>query len=655
MDEPDSVELRAQVASLEQKVTELERQLQSSRSASAFLESVLQAVPAFITNLDPDLKIRFLNRYQPGHTLASVVGKHVFEYTRKEDREIVQQQIDLARATGQVTSYTVHHAAGPHGQTASYLTRVAPVAEPEGGIGVCLAFVDITEQEQQARALREMQAQLTLALDATGLCLWSWDAQSGEVVWDERMRALHGRETPVALEAYREICVHPDDRETIQGMAAHALETGSFPQTAFRIVRPDGQVRWLLSLGRVMRDEQDELVRIVGGSLDITRQRELEEQARKSQRMAAITSLTAGVAHNFNNMLAVISPIVELATELVPPEHRRMMQDASHAAQRAAELVRQLMTYAGQSSAQKHGSCELGLIVQAAVNICRRSFAPHIALRFEQRVPRVAVACDSGQLEQVLVNLLLNARDAIDEANAPEGKVVVRIRLANEDDALPSESTHDATRGWVCVDVIDDGPGLTEEARARLFEPFFTTKPFGKGTGLGLATSFAIARDHGGTLSCERHRDKGTRFTLALPTVAPRSVETIAAPTTRLPHGTQILVVDDDDAVRRTLTRVFASHGLRVREANSGESAVETLRAYPGTQFVLLDRTMPGGSGERFIPRMREIARAARIIFLTGRGVEPELEQLVDSVVSKPITGSELIAVMGRLLAPEDD
>jgi PAS domain S-box-containing protein len=497
---------------------------------------------------------------------------------------------------------------------------------------------------ENQRTLLETQQKLALALQATELGLWSWDSETNQIVWDERMRVLHGYDEPLVPREYSEKLVHPEDRHLLEALFL-ALPSGTFPQTSYRIVRPDGSVRWLLLVGQATLDESGRLRRVMGGSLDVTRQRELEEQLRKSQKMTAITSLTAGIAHNFNNMLAVILPILEFAVGLVPRQHQRLLHDATHAAQRAAELVEQLMTYAGHSTtSHRRKVCDVDELVRAAVSICRRAFDAHIQVKIKQSGMPLSVACNPGQVEQVIVNLLLNARDAINEANLEKGVITVRVRA--------SADTASVSQGFVCIDVSDNGGGLSAEARAHLFEPFFTTKAIGKGTGLGLATSYAIARDHGGLLTCPSSSRRGTQFTLRLPLDPSSALEAAAPlPHTKLDSGTRLLLVDDDDAVRTTLQSVLSAQGNVVFQADSGAEALEQLRVHPDVQVILLDRSMPGGHGETFIPALRALAPKAPIVFVSGYSIDAELAALVDAVVMKPVTGSTLSRVIQQVLS----
>ena len=634
--------LVAENAALRARVQQLEQVNHEREGVRAMLESVLMAVPVFISNLDPDLNIRFLNRYQPGHSPETVVGTSVFAYVAEDDREITHAHIDRARTTGQVVSYTLHKASGPHGAPASYLTRVAPVREPDGRIGACLAFMDISEEMRRERTLHEMQEKLTLALDATGLGLWSWDLETNQCFWDERMRALHECDEAIAPETYLERVVHPDDREFMRHAAEKVTQLGPFYETAYRIVRPDGGTRWLLSVGRAVRDEAGKSVKIVGGALDVTRQRELEEQLRNAQKMDALASLTAGVAHNFNNMLAVIIPVLELAAQPAPALDRGLLNDAKHAAMRAAELVQQLMTFAGNRPSGKRVNVDIVSCVHAAVSICRRLFGNEVGLEVEAPPGPVVIAGDPGQLEQVLVNLLINARDAIKQLRSKDG--MVHVRLIRDSDKL-------ASGACVSIDVVDNGAGMSDAVLKRLFEPFFTTKPTGKGTGLGLATSFAIAREHGGTLACVSTSPMGSHFSLRLPLAEEAPSEPRRRVVPPIVTGTTVLVVDDDAAVRSAVRASLGMSTLLTYEAASGVEALELLRRQPQIQVVLLDRSMPGGDGELYIESIRSLGRHTRVILFSGGIIEPEVARLADAVIAKPVTGSQLTEVIAQVLS----
>jgi two-component system cell cycle sensor histidine kinase/response regulator CckA len=372
------------------------------------------------------------------------------------------------------------------------------------------------ENHELRRRMHELELSVEVsaaAIRASGLGLWSWDVLGGELVWDDGMRRLHACASTPTVESYLNEVVHPADRAEAMTRAQRMLDGGPWDRMPYRIVQPNGVVRWVLASGAVVATADGKPQRLVGGLLDITEQRALEEQLRQAQKMEAIGNLTAGIAHNFNNMLCVIMPTLDFAIGWLPNERKPMLREAAHAARRASELVRQLMTFAGQSqSAQRaHHSCHD--VVKAAVDICARVFGEDLQLTAAYEDEAVPLHCNAGQIEQVLVNLLLNARDAVLAAGPPRGHVSVRVSTRR---AQGDRLSHEPER-WVRIDVSDDGIGMSEEVRSKAFEPFFTTKGVGRGTGLGLATSYAIVREHKGRLDCASHAGLGTTFTLMLP------------------------------------------------------------------------------------------------------------------------------------------
>jgi two-component system cell cycle sensor histidine kinase/response regulator CckA len=372
------------------------------------------------------------------------------------------------------------------------------------------------ENAELRRRMHELELSVEVssaAIRATGLGLWSWDIARGELVWDDGMRRLHSCSATPTVERYLNEVVHPADRAEMLSRAQRLLDGGPWDRVPYRIVQPGGLVRWVLASGAVVAAEDGKPRKLAGGLLDITEQRTLEEQLRQAQKMEAIGNLTAGLAHNFNNMLCVIMPTLEFAISWLPNDRKPMLREAAHAARRASELVRQLMTFAGQSPSNQRAHHSSHDVVKAAVDICARAFAEDLQLTAAYEDEPIAVHCNPGQIEQVLVNLLLNARDAVLAAGPTRGHVGVRVSVRRgQSDRLSAEPER-----WVRIEVSDDGIGMSEEVRAKAFEPFFTTKGPGRGTGLGLATSYAIVRDHKGRLECASHAGLGTTFTLMLP------------------------------------------------------------------------------------------------------------------------------------------
>lgn len=372
------------------------------------------------------------------------------------------------------------------------------------------------QNDHLQRRLHELQLSVEVsaaAIRATGLGLWSWDVASGELVWDEGMLLLHACPSTPTVDRYLNEIVHPADRPEALARAQRLLEGGPWDRVPFRIVQPNGDVRWVLASGVAVTTVGGKPQRLVGSVLDITEQRAVEEQLRQAQKMEAIGNLTAGLAHNFNNMLCVIIPTLEFAIRWLPNERKPMLREAMHAARRASELVRQLMTFAGQSPSSQRACHSSHDVVRAAFDICARVFGEDLQLTATFEDAPIPIYCNAGQIEQVLVNLLLNARDAVLAAGPHRGHVGVRVSVRR---GQPDRVNGEPER-WLKIEVSDDGIGMTEEVKAKAFEPFFTTKAPGRGTGLGLATSYAIVREHRGRLECASHAGLGTTFTIMLP------------------------------------------------------------------------------------------------------------------------------------------
>jgi nitrogen-specific signal transduction histidine kinase/ActR/RegA family two-component response regulator len=398
--------------------------------------------------------------------------------------------------------------------------------------------------------------------------------------------------------------------------------------------------------------EDGKVVRILGCNLDVTEHRQLEEQVRHAQKLEATGSLTAGIAHNFNNLLAAILPALELVAPSAPEDLRDVVNEATHAARRAAELVRELMTFAGQRRATLRRPAPVASLVERAVGICRSTFDRRITLDAELPPRPLLVDCDAGAIEQVLVNLMLNARDALRDVRDRPARVTVDISQIEAPDAIPESGV------FARIRVSDNGVGMTDQVRRRMFEPFFTTKPVGQGTGLGLSTSYAIVREHGGTIECESELGRGTRCSVLLPRYEgkPRGRRPTPA-TANVRAGAHVMLVDDEAAIRKVVVRLLESVGYRVTALSGTGEALARLGELGDVSVVLLDRSMPDGLGESIIPQLRQHLHAAQILLFTGQDVEPDVEALADGVLAKPVTSEELlravdVAIKARTRTP---
>jgi len=623
----------------------------SEENPSEFLRSLLEAVPAFITHLDPELRIRYINVVQPGLRLEDVVGASVFDFIAPGFRGVARACFAGVQESGRTGRY-FSDAAGPHGSVAHYENHVSAVRERDGRVGLCIVGVDVTEQRRRDEALRESEELLRLAVAASGMGIWSWAPATKEMQWDEQMRRICGVTESLAFEDYLEQLVHPEDQAALEARRRDALESGEFPAGVHRIVRPDSETRWVLSVGRVVTSENGEVLRMIGGLMDVTDQHALQDRTRHAQKLEAVGTLTAGVAHNFNNMLMVIQPSLDLIAASVSPSERPVLQDAIDATERAVELVRGLMTFAGQSAAGPLIEQDVGEMIEEAVRICRRTFDPQIVLRSSAE-PGLVVRCDANGVVQVLMNLLLNSRDALTETERDPRDAAREIKVsARRVQAAPRANR--TASAHARIEVADTGPGLSEAIRARVFQPFFTTKT-ARGTGLGLATSFAIIRDFGGWMECESRLGKGTTVSLYLPISKGRAGE---KPGVReaavLPAGGgRVLVIDDETAVRNVVSLMLRRAGYQVTTAEDSVEASAVLASGSVFDLVLLDRSLPGRSGPSLVGELRDWLPRAKILFFSGEFIDESQTAQVDGYIQKPVSRDALLAAVARAVGTE--
>ncbi len=387
--------------------------------------------------------------------------------------------------------------------------------------------------------------------------------------------------------------------------------------------KSDGWDRILSYSGALARDPAGKPLLAVLTLTDVTEQRRLETQFRQSQKMDAVGQLAGGVAHDFNNLLTVIlgnAGLLETAPGLTA-EERGAVQEISVAADRAANLTRQLLAFSRRQVIQLR-THDLDAIVAETTKMLRRVLGENIALHYESSAALPAVEADRGMIEQVLMNLAINARDAMPEG----GRLTIRTRLeivGAEDERYGEGST---AGNFVCLAVSDTGCGIPVEYLPHIFEPFFSTKDIGKGTGLGLATVYGIVRQHGGWLSVESTEGEGTTFEVFLPAL-PAAVEQIEAER-RLeipPGGSEtILLVEDEDSVRQVARAVLERLGYAVIEAVSGAAALATWPAVRAkVDLLFTDLVMPGGvNGRDLAARLRDDKPALKVIYCSGYTAE---------------------------------
>lgn len=435
------------------------------------------------------------------------------------------------------------------------------------------------------------------------------------------------------------LALHPEDIPVVRRTLAEATRAGTSWECEVRMRGPDGDWRWVRN--RALPQEVPDGTRWSGVVLDVTEQRNLAEQIRVSQTREAIGAVTAGIAHNFNNALAVIVPNLEECLESAPEPLRAPLQESLQTAFSAAALVRQLMVIARGGMTDRQEPVELVSMVRDVGALCRRIFQGRVAVSESLAETSVRVMGHAASVRQILLNLCINARDALQGIDGGTVAIVLRVDRSCE----PPE---------VEIEVRDDGCGMDEETQRRLGEPFFTTKAPGEGTGLGLATAFATIRTLGGRIHCESAEGQGSTFTIRLPVLdfgEDRS-PSLEAPSERASSSRgRVLIIDDERLVRGALAKALRRRGFEVDEAGDGEEGLAAVDvAKTPYRVVLLDLSMPGISGERVLEHLKEGHPDLPVVILSGFVENPDRVAAADAVLNKPLSTRALVAALERVL-----
>ena len=411
--------------------------------------------------------------------------------------------------------------------------------------------------------------------------------------------------------------IHPDDLPRVVAADRAVLAEGH-ATVEFRFRRKDGSWLWVHDEKRVLFDSENRPSEVVGSWMDVTARVRLEEQLRQAQKMEAIGQLAGGVAHDFNNLLTVISGNIDLLLSDSPADDpkRGPLTDIRAAGERAAGLTRQLLAFSRKQILEPK-IVDVHEVVTGIERMLRRLIGEDVDLLTDLAADPSWVKVDPGQLEQVILNLAVNARDAMPRG----GRLTIRTRNVDPSDPVDLEETADRLRPKVAISISDTGTGIASEVHAHLFEPFFTTKEVGKGTGLGLATAYGIVKQSGGDITVESEPGKGATFTVILPSQpAPRRRGGSGAALRAVPRGTEtVLVVEDEDAVRRIVKIVLESTGYRVIEARNGPEALEAARRHAGgIHIVVTDVVMPGMSGRELVEQLAKDHSGVRILYMSG-------------------------------------
>ncbi len=480
-----------------------------------------------------------------------------------------------------------------------------------------LAQVDKSRQAENA--LRQSEERLRQAAQLVGLGYYVWDSVADRCLYcSEEHARIHGTtvEEYIARACALDgefLFTHPDDRERVR-TAFKALRTGQPFEMEYRVLRPDGESRHVREIARPVFDEGGRVVQEYGTIQDVSESKQVENKLRQTQKMEAVGQLTGGIAHDFNNLLAVIMGNAELLAQR-HGEDDRPTQAVLRAASRGAELTQQLLAFSRKQPLHPQ-AVRLCDVVSDMSKLLERTLGETIEVRISTSPDLWSASADPGQLENALLNLAINARDAM-----PEGGVLA-IRTYNErvqdQDMVLGLDTKPGP--YVVLSVGDTGTGMSSEVLEHAFEPFFTTKATGKGSGLGLSMVYGFARQTGGHVTIDSTPGHGTTVKLYLPRAMASFVEPSPESTADPKgHGETLLVLEDDPEVRKLAVSMLQGLGYKVLEARDGAAALELLDGESQIDLLLSDIVLPGGlCGRSVAARAKRRRPELKILFMSG-------------------------------------
>lgn len=616
-----------------------------------FLREFIRCAPAAIAIMDTEMHyLQVSDRWIKDYHLEGreIIGRSHYEvFPEIPDR---WKQVHRRALAGHVERCEEDLFERLDGSSEWLQWEVRPWYKPTGESGGIIFFTQvITERKRTQVRLQESQAHLVASQRVARVGSWelnllSQDIDANPLRWTDECYRIFGYE-PGQIEASNEAFwarVHPEDQEKVRAAIRHALDTRSVYQSDHRIVMPDGSQRIIAERGEFIMDEKtDKPIKLIGTCQDITDRIRLEEQLRQSQKIQAIGQLAGGVAHDFNNLLTVINGYCSLLLDMVAatdPKHEPLVA-IRDAADRATLLTRQLLLFS-RKAVHEARVLDLNDIVQHAGKMLRRLIGEDITLTTVLAPALQRMKADPVQIEQVIVNLALNARDAMPRG----GRLTVETRnrsFTSEDCPGP-----DGKPGrYVGLMVNDTGCGMTPEIKAHLFEPFFTTKGPGKGTGLGLATAYGIVRGSGGFITVASEIGAGTTFNVFFPALdadAPVP-QTNGMDVAALRGDETILLVEDEDGVRRVAKIALEMHGYQVLEATCGPEAIALIDNHSGTiDLLLTDVVMPEMSGRQLAEILCADRPHLKVLFMSGHNddavIRHGLLEASNAFLQKPFT-----------------
>jgi two-component system cell cycle sensor histidine kinase/response regulator CckA len=529
---------------------------------------------------------------------------------------------------------------------------LGPSVHPRGAV---MVFRDVTEQRRAENALRESESRYRFLVDSVPEFIYATDFRGHTDYFNQRWYDYTGLTVDQSMGLGWMAALHPDDVPQVVARATESVQGGTVYEAEYRLKSREGKYRWFLARGFPMRDDHGKVVRWFAICTDIDDFRRTQEQLHQALKMEAVGRLAGGVAHDFNNLLTVIMGYGRLLSDAAersgaPSSEAKQIL---YAAERASELTRQLLTFSRRQIVQPR-MMDLNSILRETETMIRRLIGEDIVVRTVLDPELLPVRIDRGQFEQVIVNLAVNARDAMPGG----GQLTLETANVDLDDAYTLGHLTVEPGRYVMLAVSDTGQGMDQETQEHIFEPFFTTKEPEKGTGLGLSTVYGIVKQSGGHIWTYSEPGRGTTFKIYLPAVLAAGSEPrqLALPSLMQTRGTEtILVLEDEPVVRQLVLAILAQQGYTVLEADTPEEALRLCKEYAGSiQLLVTDVVMPGMSGRQVAEAALTCRPTLKVLYMSGyTGDATAHLAVLDSgaaFLQKPFSSESLLQKVRELL-----
>jgi PAS domain S-box-containing protein len=619
------------------------RQVRAMASLQGYADKIVASVPAGLLLLSEDLHVLSANRaFLESFRLREddVRGRDLQQLVRAERLVRTAREVLASGEAPPPGLYELYVYARRDTKPARITMSPIAMADDEP-LRLLLVVEDLTEEERLQAARQESEQRYRDLIQGLDAIVWEADARALTFSFVSR-RA----ETVLGYPVERWLRepdfwvrrMHPDDREPAMQIYRDAIAQGRDHELEYRSIAADGREVWLRDIVHVVRDAEGRPVTLRGLTVDLTELkrseralRQSEEQLRQAQKMDAVGKLAGGIAHDFNNLLMVIRGDSDLMLRRLAPGHalRRNAEGIRDAADQAASLTRQLLAFSRKQVTAPR-LVDLNGIVASVHAMLQRLLGETINLVTITAPDLGGVTADPGQMEQMILNLCVNARDAMPDG----GRLTLRTANVDLDEAAAARLSDARPGPYVMLEVADTGIGMDAETRSHLFEPFFTTKEQGKGTGLGLSTVYGTVRQSGGHISVASEPGRGSTFTVYLPRVAaaapvpaPAPPPAPAGPAPRSPaeavltpgRGETILLVEDAQRVRAVVREILEMSGYVVLEARHGAEALEISNRHPGAIHLLVtDVVMPQMSGRELAQRLATLRPDLKVLYMSG-------------------------------------